>query len=337
YNQSSSIEHERNIFMRAALQLLDKNDIKPGLVLPGGRVSSESGSNKCILRSGALKKASGNKLSNGGWKAKFVEIRHGEFMYEDDSTTWGDATKKKTISLVADRCRCRIVKKRSDPTIFELTEYGGIRRLWRADSQEERDAWVHSINAAMVGSAGDFEGDDAGAALLTPYTEGIDIFTRTRERVYRSRSAEEYRALLDYFVKSHTPLVVPVGFAKVCAMNYGRRPELRRASSNIISNQTSQVWKDMCRDVIVINGERFTGIESIICGLVRVLVDCDRCPLFDLNEGQLLACAKEILYACNRTHSGGDTYDSVNSMICHDTFAVLTPFDTEAEPMEIRV
>lgn len=172
----------------------------------------------------------------------------------------------------------------------------------------------------------------------------------------------------------------------------------------------------MCRDVIVINGERFTGIESIICGLVRVLVDCadrirvlqvqrqqldcpgivgnmlrslfktailltlcghffytvdpdsfhfskgasfrdsvlgltglgdsslglmfhegDRCPLFDLNEGQLLACAKEILYACNRTHSGGDTYDSVNSMICHDTFAVLTPFDTEAEPMEIRV
>lgn len=255
YNQSSSIEHERNIFMRAALQLLDKNDIKPGLVLPGGRVSSESGSNKCILRSGALKKASGNKLSNGGWKAKFVEIRHGEFMYEDDSTTWGDATKKKTISLVADRCRCRIVKKRSDPTIFELTEYGGIRRLWRADSQEERDAWVHSINAAMVGSAGDFEGDDAGvvfspspgkyspktsrinssfsglqktsakkaaltaeAALLTPYTEGIDIFTRTRERVYRSRSAEEYRALLDYFVKSHTPLVVPVGFAKVCAM-----------------------------------------------------------------------------------------------------------------------
>jgi hypothetical protein len=60
-------------------------------------------------------------------------------------------------------------------------------------------------------------------------------------------------------------------------------------------------------------------------------------PLFDLNEGQILACAKEILYSCNRTHSGGDTYDCVNSVMCHDRFAVLTPFDAEAEPMEIRI
>ena len=56
--------------------------------------------------------------------------------------------------------------------------------------------------------------------------------------------------------------------------NYGKRPELRRASSHTMSSMASQVWKDMCRDVIVINGERFTGIESIICGLTRMLVDC---------------------------------------------------------------
>ena len=60
-------------------------------------------------------------------------------------------------------------------------------------------------------------------------------------------------------------------------------------------------------------------------------------PLFDLNEGQILACAKEILYACNRTHSGGDTYDSVNAMVCNENLAVLTPYDTEADPLEIKV
>lgn len=409
--------------MRAALQLLDKGENATAVASgPSSKHVSDGGSNRSILKFGILKKASGNKLAHGVWKPKYVEIRHGDFIYEDDASSWGEIGKKKTISLVADRCRCRPVKKKSDHTVFELTEYGGIRRLWRANSAEERDSWVHSINAAMVGSAGDFEGDDAGVVfspspgkysprtpkgatsftglhrssgkqvslentLFTPYTEGIDRFIQTRECVYQSTSAEQYRRLLNSFATSHKPFVVPVGFAK----NYGKRAELRRASTHIISNQTSQVWKDMCRDVIFINGVRFTGIESIICGLVRTLVDCadrirllqvqrqqmevasradvevsqfkrgaslrdsilgltgmgdsslglvyheDCCPLFDLNEGQILACAKEILFSCNRTQSGGDTYDSVNSMICHDTYAVLTPFDTEAEPMEIRI
>jgi hypothetical protein len=412
--------------MRAALQLLDRGDARAPSPAVGSAGRPPNGNtdyvHKSVLKSGLLKKASGSKLSHGGWKPKYVEIRHGDFIYEDDVTGWGEIGRKKTIPLIADRCRCRQVKTKSDPTVFELTEYGGIRRLWRANSMEERDGWIHAINAAVVGSAGDFEGDDAGVvfspsadafsprhtssksgaysgsasrkaaqserALLTPYSEGIDIFVSTRDRVYRSSSDTEYRALLDSFKRLRTPFIVPVAFAK----NFGKRPELRRQSSNIISNQTSQVWKDMCRDVIVINGVRVTGIESIICGLTRTLVDCaehirvmqvqrqqmesavfgrasdndvikkgisfrdsvlgltgmgdsslglmfydNGQPLFDLNEGQILACAKEILYSCNRTHSGGDTYDSVNSMICHDKFAVLTPFDTEAEPMEIRI
>jgi hypothetical protein len=310
-------EHERNIFMRAALQLLDKGECKAPPAAPTGSGSmgrtpttSTEPSHKSILKSGLLKKASGSKLSNGGWKTKYVEIRHGDFIYEDDvSGSWGEMGKKKTIPLIADRCRCRQVKAKSDPTVFELTEYGGIRRLWRASSLEERDGWIHAINAAMVGSAGDFEGDDAGVvfspspnkfspqrspsksgssfsgmqrpsqkkaaqsaeqALLTPYTEGIDIFVSTRDQVYRSASDADYRSLLDSFRRRRTPFLVPVGFAK----NFGKRPGLQRQSSNTISNQTSQVWKDMCRDVIVINGSRFTGIESIICGLTRTLVDC---------------------------------------------------------------
>lgn len=58
---------------------------------------------------------------------------------------------------------------------------------------------------------------------------------------------------------------------------------------------------------------------------------------FYLSESDLLACAKEIILACNRTQSGGDTYDSVNCMLCNNDYAVITPFTSEAEPMEINV
>ena len=58
---------------------------------------------------------------------------------------------------------------------------------------------------------------------------------------------------------------------------------------------------------------------------------------FYLSESDLLACAKEIILACNRTQSGGDTYDSVNCMLCNYDYAVITPFTSEADPMEINV
>ena len=247
--------------MRAALQLLDHEEICDSNIFKNtstsvralGSSSSHGGSqgrNKNILKAGMLKKASGNKLSHVVWKQKYVEIQHGDFVYEDDIGGWGEHGKKKTIALIADKCRCRQLKAKNDSTLFEVTEYGGIRRIWRAASVEERDAWINAINAAMVGSAGDFEGGDAmvvfsptpaqhsprttpknsftrlprssskkraqaEAALLVPYSEGIDIFTSTRQQVYNCSSTTDYRMLLSSFTRSHSPFVVPVGFSKV--------------------------------------------------------------------------------------------------------------------------
>ncbi len=223
-----------------------------------------------------LKKCSDNKLSHT-WKLKSVDLRHGEFVYEDEGNNWGEPVRRKTISLIADRCRCRPIKLRHETfghQVFEITEYGGIRRLWMVGSTEERDAWIYAINAAMIGSAGDFEGDDSyvvfnsspskasqipktpkqpslahiskslssskknlisDSPALAPYAEGLDVFARTRDAIIKAKTVQEYRDIL----RSATliPFIVPVFFTK----DFGRRPDMRRQSSHILSNQTSQV------------------------------------------------------------------------------------------------
>ena len=47
-----------------------------------------------------------------------------------------------------------------DDCVFELSLKDGSQRLWLASNKRERDAWVRSINTAMIGSAGDFSLDD---------------------------------------------------------------------------------------------------------------------------------------------------------------------------------
>lgn len=463
-----TIFQEREILLKAALQMLDEDECRyHGSVAPGSggdgfggssshlmregssrmvgdqHASGTGGSDvpKSVLKRGILKKASGGKLSQT-WKLKYVEVSHGLFVYEDDQASWNEVVnRRKAISLVADRCRCKALKLRSESfgnCVFEVTEFCGIRRLWMAPSVEERDAWINTINAAIIGSAGDFEGEDSSEVFMphwaatappptpqstrssrpfslgkgnsttdfvrAPYAQVIGVYSRTRDAVYSAKSAEAYRDVLSILSATPGPLEVPASIGKMPAgpvsvvdsikggvgavtgvggNNSRRNP---KPVALTMSLQTSQVWKDMCRDVIMINRKPYSGLDAIICALVRTIVKASedirvlqnqrhverekssvlmkpQNPLdvvmntlrrrssgrdeaaihnsahwsssFHLNEANALACAKEILLSCNRTQSGGDTYDVVNTMLCHHDFAVLTPSATEAEPMEI--
>jgi hypothetical protein len=43
----------------------------------------------------------------------------------------------------------------------------------------------------------------------------------------------------------------------------------------------------MCRDVIIINGIRYTGIESVLCALMRTLVDAaERIRMLQIQKQQ---------------------------------------------------
>ena len=133
-----------------------------------------------------------------------------------------------------------------------------------ASSVEERDIWINTINAALIGSAGDFEGVDSSVvfsphssvkgspgeenhlapstaamqlfrktqlkkSFFVPYTDGIQSFTQTRESVRGADSAEDYRSIIQSLIHANEPLVVPVSFAKVSSITPTCCCILRRA------------------------------------------------------------------------------------------------------------
>lgn len=185
-------DREKSIFLRAALQLLDEENsaavLKCSKALSDdnihekqratyntsdffrsskGKTTHPQAQGTCLLnrvfredniRYGWLKKASkGGTFApvSSVWKAKFVELRHGFFCYEDDfSGTKRTFPVKKNIPLSMDMCYCQVTKtcEKDGDCVFELSMRGGIRRMWQAASVRDRDAWVMSINASMTKS-----------------------------------------------------------------------------------------------------------------------------------------------------------------------------------------
>jgi hypothetical protein len=233
-SQYGKIERERELFLRAALQLLEqetsrdqqpvdtsnartmsdplslnpntpahlatsrlaqRNSLK-GSKAPQCDVSSD------IIRYGTLRKAGRNSMAFSSmkphWKNRYVELRFGKFTYEHEASNihWGQQfnptsnhevanNHRKEILLTVDTCQCRPFKIRSPngSCVFELTHYGGPRRLWMAGSERERDAWVTAILKAMVGSLDDQLG--IGHELR------LKVFTRQVEMPSMSTSIAE--------------------------------------------------------------------------------------------------------------------------------------------------
>lgn len=118
-----------------------------------------------------------------------------------------------------------------------------------------------------------------------------------------------------------------------------------------------QLWKDMRRDIVCINGQDLygeSGPESIVGALARAIMNKARSSkhsargghskyssstteLWHMNEVQALTYTKDILLACNRTQSGGDTYYCVEYLFRNPSLVVLCPFSSHAEPLKITV
>ena len=148
--------------------------------------------------------------------------------------------------------------------------------------------------------------------------------------------------------------------------------------------ELAQLWKDMARDKVCINGrvlygEDAAGPEAILGALARtitqlaarakelevLLLPASRPasqasqahttrpaappsqqqqqqqqplpPLSGLTEVQIVSHTLEILLACNRTQSGGDTYACVEYLFRHEGLVVVCPYSSHAEPLQISL
>mmetsp|Transcript_5604 Transcript_5604/g.12768 ORF Transcript_5604/g.12768 Transcript_5604/m.12768 type:complete len:310 (-) Transcript_5604:2834-3763(-) len=101
----------------------------------------------------------------------------------------------------------------------------------------------------------------------------------------------------------------------------------------------------MSRDRIAINGVQLSGEhgpETIVGTLVRRILECtafapNGTQLHRLSEMSALIAARDVLLACNRTQSGGDTYMCVDALCRAEGLMVLCPDSAEAEPVAIEV
>lgn len=346
--QSFAMEHR--IFLRAILELLGKRD----------KYATEVGMNDPhTIKSGPLKKAS--HLIKGIWKVKYVEIRRGMFSYYEDalsntSNHQGELLRK-NIPLEANSCTCRAVKLHHKAlnlapggAIFELTVNEGPKRLWMANSREERGAWINAIHDAMVGGSvarGDPRGKTNGSNSKNAFYHDVKKYMKTHNLIKHAKNKTEYvRALRELLGLS---LYIPVHWLmeQVESEHTGFHEEA-------ISSGVDQLWKDLIRDSVRINGELFVGKsahapERIVGTLMRSIMSCNRKAVaeskissaaaskYHLTESQALAYARDVLLSGNRTRSGGDSYYCVDTLCSSPGLVVTVPNSSQAEPVSVTV
>ncbi|KAL3808499.1 hypothetical protein ACHAXA_008320 [Cyclostephanos tholiformis] len=360
--QDFAIEHR--IFLKAILGLLNERDTHA--------IEANVNSPK-IMKIGHLKKASRRM---GLWWTKYIELRKGTLSYFDcvekqGSTTsqnhnWKtSAVRRKEIYLTAPSCECRPIKH-SRGFVFELRIQGGPRRLWMANTPEERLIWIQAIHDAMIGASvtrGDnfleYQVEHIGGRNQTkkgnnvppnsPYKEFLDQYLEIRTATQAAKSKDQLLGTLSCL--RGKSITVPVQWIK------SQVDDIPTASfvESEISSDVEQLWKDLLRDSVEINGfvikgNSFYGPERIVGQLTQQILFSDNVSSqrnhtsiqlggtqHRISEAQAISYARDILLACDRTRSGGDSYFCLENLCLNRTLVVLCPLSTEANPLSIKV
>ena len=466
---AQNIATEHRIFLRAILDLLTERDLRATELAYDIHNNGPNTNN--TLKIGSLRKAS--HRIKGLWKMKYVEIRRGTFSYFDDSALkqkQGRSSSsisgqqyqyqhqhqllRKDIPLKASTlCTCRAVKLRSVKVVlpstiitsttsssssaghvFELRIQGGKRRLWMANTREERQSWMQAIHNACIGASvtrGDNfleyqmveqdltvgigigigsisssssrrnkkkknakqqqqqqQGNSNNIPINSPYKQDIERYLEVREAtMHNAHSKEEYVLALfaNDNVRGKETMTVPVQYIKTIPEDTIRNSSNNCATSpstfheTEISSCVEQLWKDLLRDSVEINGEvlagdSFHGPERIVGRLTQQILSlddtasssssssslplatsssssgktsgnasCDKSGSSNsssstrITEAQAISYARDILLACDRTRSGGDSYFCAENLCLNRDLVVLCPSSTEAKPLSIQV
>ncbi|KAL3772658.1 hypothetical protein ACHAW5_008608 [Stephanodiscus triporus] len=348
--QDFAIEHR--IFLRAVLALLNERD---RLTIDAYANSSKT------IKVGHLKKASRRM---GLWRTKIVELRRGTLCYFDDADKQGSssshnndrkitAVRRKDLPLTAASCTCRPVKH-SGGAVFELRIQGGSRRLWMAKSPEERLIWIQAIHNAMIGASvtrGDnfleyqvehVDGKNRkkkgnNVPPNSPYREFLEQYLEIRAATQAADSKDQYLGALSCL--RGKSITVPVQWIK---SQVDDTPAASFVETEI-SSGIDQLWKDLLRDSVEINGEvikgdSLNGPERVVGQLTQHILGNHVSSQLDIiTEVQAISYARDILLACDRTRSGGDSYFCLENLCLNRTLVVLCPSSTEASPISVKV
>lgn len=292
----------------------------------------------------------------------------------EQSTQYNNASlSRKDILLHASSCTCRAVKLRSmmrpNPSskrnvtgaVFELKR-DGRRHLLMANTKEERRHWIQAIHDAMIGASvtrGDnfleYQVDDCDngrdhvshhgvkVPMNTPYSNVMEDYLNIRDAIHSARSKEEYKSALSR-LNDRKHMIVPVEWIKSCC-NSNRNTFVEHE----IASCVEQLWKDLCRDSVEINGsvlmgDAYRGPDRILGTLTRRILhyggtssSCTTMKPDRITESQAVSYARDILLSSDRTRSGGDSYYCAEHLCMNRELVVICPTSVEAKPLSISV
>jgi len=166
-----------------------------------------------------------------------------------------------------------------------------------------------------------------------------------KELLLNSTNKKEYVNQLKNMLQQSNQFVVPLNSFK--------------QKDDILSNPDvstmHQMAKDIERDVVLINSKNLLhgsefGYDGI-CNVIEEEINYIRqfqctsstnrdvlLPTFEtIDQDVLNNFVGNILFACNRTQSGGDTFDLLNQIFFHSELAILAPDSDNIPPLEILI
>lgn len=279
-SEANEFVWEHGALLQAVLQLLAERD---QVGVEGSTDSTEN-----IWRKGPLKKLSfsvGRRKHQrpavaGAWNVKYVELRHGNLCYYDDTAGTG----RKTIHLRQADTLVQESLYRGPGFVFELLVQGSPTRYWMASSEEERQAWMKAIQAAMIGIEAPRKELD-----LQPYEESLSVYESLRASLQLADSQELYLIAIHAAMKELARLQVPVQWVQERIENdlspilLGtlKPPKFSRSPQKLLKSSISEFWKNMSQTTFSINGftvpkaSQFAS-ERIVGALTRCILEFDK-------------------------------------------------------------
>jgi hypothetical protein len=320
---SNVFAYEHSLLLRAVMQLLAERDYIG--------VEADLDDPSCIVKKGPLKKAT-NAVGRTTWRVKYVEIRPGSFSYFEDSHK-RENLGRKTIPLRSTKCVCESVKANQ----FALEVEGGPRRLWMTNSEEERNAWVRAIQAAMIGVGAS---DSSHSYDETQYQAALDQFQKTQSNLVQARSREVYMSFVNEVLQ--TNIRIPVQWVRDQAIGAYGSQSVRKLGSSAQKHMVTGFWKSLKRESISINGHEVTSDsphapERVVGALSRCILEFDKSSPLDavgsMTELQAISYARDVMMAVLRSRNNEESFLALN-FLCHNPSLVRVETFVASEPHE---
>ena len=213
---------------------------------------------------------------------------------------------------------------------------------------------ISLLNNSAVSPLDNWELIKMGIPLhYSSYQTDLIMYLSVQKEVKASSDYDAYRISMNRLLGRM--ITVPIQWIK--EQIEVAQSEYKKFTEESIHLGIDQLWKDLLRDSVSINnviykGDAGHGPERIIGALSRCILEFD--STFDnittlhhldsihkknksrISPKQAVIYARDILLACNRTRSGGDSYYCVDNLCSNSALMFLRP-SLEAEPLSINI